>query len=63
MLTGTLRPLAINPAVSSALEGIDYALQILNLMQFEIMPIIEALAVISQIVKQPISRKQLFLFD
>jgi hypothetical protein len=38
-------------------------LQILSLMQFEKTPIIEALAGNSQIVEEPISRKQLFLFD
>jgi hypothetical protein len=38
-------------------------LQILSLIQFEKMSIMEALAANSQIVKKPIFRKQLFLFD
>jgi hypothetical protein len=38
-------------------------LQILSLMQFEKTPIIEALAGNNQIVKEPILRNQLFLFD
>jgi hypothetical protein len=38
-------------------------LQILSLIQFEKMPIVEALAANSQIVKEPIFSKQLFLFD
>ena len=38
-------------------------LQILSLIQFEKMPIIEALSAKSYIVKDPIIRKQLFLFD
>jgi hypothetical protein len=38
-------------------------LQILSLMQFEKTPIIEALTGNNQIVKEPISRNQLFLFD
>jgi IS4 transposase len=38
-------------------------LQIPSLIQFEKMPIIEELAANGQIVKEPIIRKQLFLFD
>lgn len=38
-------------------------LQILSLIQFEKMPILEALSAKNYIVKDPIMRKQLFLFD